>query len=1178
MTIFVSIAAYRDPQLVPTVLDCLAKARHPEALRFGICWQHGPEETSLPFADDPRFQVLDVDWRESKGACWARAALMDLVRDEDYFLQLDSHHRFTPDWDVKVLAELERTGSPKPVLTAYATPFTPGDPDTFGGDAPMQMNYDRFTPEGIVLFRPSVIPDHRTRTKPLRARFLSGHFLFAPRAFVAEVPYDPELYFIGEEITLSIRAYTHGWDFFHPNQIIVYHEYTRAYREHKHWSDHREGNDVAVAWHVRDASSKSRAQKLIDERTIGPFACGTARSFEDYEAYAGLSFKQKKAQDYTRQHLEPPNPPAPPDWADRIARYDLRIPIDRAVLPEGAETARFWYVGFHDVNERELFRFDADAGEIRKLLTGDAKSVVIARSFESTHEPASWTVWPFGADGGWLDKIRGEIAIARPRPATFVTALLDLGRSALGAPFGRSFETHYLPRFERLLSLDAPMVVYVPPELEPLVWKRRRREDTRVVHISQKHLERLPFSAQVETIRKQDAWRAQSPSLASSPQAQLEGYASLVLSKPLLLRDVARDNPFRTDAFFFVDAALSHTVPEALLLDRARPTQMTALARDLVFVAFPHRADREIHGFTRDAMERIAGVPSITRVVRGGFFGGRRDALLGLTALYESLLRETLASGLLGTEESLLTLLDHRHPELLRAFEISADGLLGPFFDAVHRGDAEKLRRPPREARALPPGLVAEDRATAARGEVRFFGLRMQQNRNAPAALDGVFARLEAEGTRIARIVEIGTGTGGLTVLLALYAASVGAELVTYDIASRTQDNPAFARLGIDHRIADVREPFVAAEIARMIAAPGVTLFVCDGGDKLRDADVFADHMKPGDLLLVHDYATDEATFERDVKGRLWSWCEATDAGLRAASERNDLREVHADLLHPAVWTCRRKHGAATKDAPRANLSGRSVALYALSYNLPAQFAALCESIERADPEMLARTDKHLFNNSTDPTTFAAYDALCARYGFTQTRNGNLGITGGRIACAHHFEDGPHDAMLYFEDDMLLSTKEGVCRNGFPTHVPRLFERALAILANEPGLDFLKLSFSELFGDHRVNWAATNLDDAGRARYFPTGPETRVTAVKSHDGLGYMLAEVHYANWPMLITRRGSRTLFDREAELPRHEQGFMVRALELGRAGALRSGVLLASPIDHHRAFHYAVGTRKES
>ena len=97
--IFVSIASYRDPQLIPTVEDCMCKARRPEGLRFGICWQHGVEQTVLPFLQDERFRIRDVPWRESQGACWARAEVMKLWRGEDWFLQVDSHCRFAVGWD-----------------------------------------------------------------------------------------------------------------------------------------------------------------------------------------------------------------------------------------------------------------------------------------------------------------------------------------------------------------------------------------------------------------------------------------------------------------------------------------------------------------------------------------------------------------------------------------------------------------------------------------------------------------------------------------------------------------------------------------------------------------------------------------------------------------------------------------------------------------------------------------------------------------------------------------------------------------------------------------------------------------------------------------------------------------------------------------------------------------------
>ena len=86
-----------------------------------------------------------------------------------------------------------------------------------------------------------------------------------------------------------------------------------------------------------------------------------------------------------------------------------------------------------------------------------------------------------------------------------------------------------------------------------------------------------------------------------------------------------------------------------------------------------------------------------------------------------------------------------------------------------------------------------------------------------------------------------------------------------------------------------------------------------------------------------------------------------------------------------------------------------------------------------------------------------------------------------------------------------------------------------------------------------------------------------VEAIKSYRGLAYALGDVYYSNWPMLMTRRGNRTLFLEGEDVPLYEQLLMVRALKLTRAGQLRGGVLLASPINHNRFHHYAAGERRE-
>jgi Glycosyltransferase (GlcNAc) len=67
MTVFVSIASYRDSELVPTVLDCIAPAS-PKDLRIVVCWQHAPHEDVAALRDDPRVELIDVDYRDSRGA------------------------------------------------------------------------------------------------------------------------------------------------------------------------------------------------------------------------------------------------------------------------------------------------------------------------------------------------------------------------------------------------------------------------------------------------------------------------------------------------------------------------------------------------------------------------------------------------------------------------------------------------------------------------------------------------------------------------------------------------------------------------------------------------------------------------------------------------------------------------------------------------------------------------------------------------------------------------------------------------------------------------------------------------------------------------------------------------------------------------------------------------------
>ncbi len=404
--IFVSIAAYRDPQLVPTIEDCIAKARNPYRLRFGICWQHAPQD-SLPYVHDDCFRILDVDWRESKGACWARSEVMKLWQREDWFLQVDSHCRFAQDWDAKLIDGMIQTGSSRPILSTYASPFTPGGDEVLA-EGPLQMAFQGFTDDGIPHMKPIAIPGWQSLTRPRRARFLSAGFLFTPGSFVDEIGYDPDLYFLGEEAAMTLRAFTSGYDLFHPHQTIVWHDYGRPTAP-KHWDDHTKANKINREWHELDSRSKEKVRRLLTGKSVESYGLGSVRTLQEYQDYAGLSLTLRKAQDYTMRSEEPPNPQADPEWTGQIWTWMVRITLDRTALSAGAlEDPAFWYVGVRDPGNTEIYRQDIPQSQLAALSTEEPK-IVLYCEFESGTVPATWSVWPVSRSQGWLDRIEGSL-------------------------------------------------------------------------------------------------------------------------------------------------------------------------------------------------------------------------------------------------------------------------------------------------------------------------------------------------------------------------------------------------------------------------------------------------------------------------------------------------------------------------------------------------------------------------------------------------------------------------------------------------------------------------------------------------------------------------------------------------------------------------------------------------
>jgi hypothetical protein len=143
---------------------------------------------------------------------------------------------------------------------------------------------------------------------------------------------------------------------------------------------------------------------------FGVYGFGTERTLEDYEKYAGMSFKNRSVQQFTLDHKEPPNPVygTQKEYEESFLRvFKHCIDIGFHQVPE--KDYDFWVVAFHDKSDNTLFRKDADSGEIAHMLIDPDGYCKVWREFQVAEKPAYWVVWPYSKSKGWCERITGNL-------------------------------------------------------------------------------------------------------------------------------------------------------------------------------------------------------------------------------------------------------------------------------------------------------------------------------------------------------------------------------------------------------------------------------------------------------------------------------------------------------------------------------------------------------------------------------------------------------------------------------------------------------------------------------------------------------------------------------------------------------------------------------------------------
>ena len=554
---------------------------------------------------------------------------------------------------------------------------------------------------------------------------------------------------------------------------------------------------------------------------------------------------------------------------------------------------------------------------------------------------------------------------------TLVTGLWDIGRGDLQEGWSRSFQ-HYLDKFQQLLQVDVNMIIFGDEELEKFVLENRRSENTQFVRRELSWFKNNDFYNKIQSIRTNPDWYNQVGWLTDSTQAKLEMYNPLVMSKVYLLHDAKILDKFDSEYMFWIDAGLTNTIHPGYFTHDKVLDKLPKLVKNFHFVCFPYETNSEIHGFKYQELCDLAGKP-VNMVARAGFFGGKKDIISEINSIYYGLMYDTLSQGLMGTEESLFTIMTYKYPNLITYSEIEGNGLMGKFFE------------------------------------------------------------------------------------------------------------------------------------------------------DLKDMTV----------------------------------------------------EVKSEV---------------SKDVVVNNLDTSKVGLYVITFNSPKQLEVLIQSMLDYDKDFIDKPRKFLLDNSTDLSTTPRYLELCEQYGFEHIKKDNIGIVGGRVFVAEHFDETDLDFYYFFEDDMAFYPKKGeVCRNGFPRFVDNLYQKSLEIIQKE-NFDFLKLNFSEFFGDHSVQWSWYNTPQDFRQSHWPNNPKlpvqgldpnspkTKFDEIHIHKSLPYITGESHLSNWPIILTKEGNYKCYLETKWAHPFEQTLMSYAYQETVKGNIKPGLLLLTPTEHDRFQHYSPELRKES
>jgi hypothetical protein len=183
-----------------------------------------------------------------------------------------------------------------------------------------------FNERGMISFLGAETMDMSARDF-LETPYIAGGMMFSTGKILTDVPFDPHLdyLFVGEEISHSIRCWTHGYRIFTPMTNVVFHFYTRE-NDPKIWTDKK--------YTDTDAFRKVKMMIGLEDPNWGElpdkyktnlelYGLGKERTLKEYYEFAGIDIKNKKVvKNFCRENL----------MADEVKIEENNVMLKNALL------------------------------------------------------------------------------------------------------------------------------------------------------------------------------------------------------------------------------------------------------------------------------------------------------------------------------------------------------------------------------------------------------------------------------------------------------------------------------------------------------------------------------------------------------------------------------------------------------------------------------------------------------------------------------------------------------------------------------------------------------------------------------------------------------------------------------------------------------------------------------